>query len=682
MTDEKKYLPFVSSETNMAEFTIRALIIGLVMSAVLGAANAYLGLKAGMTIAATYPAAVIGMALLKALKGTILEENLCRTVGSMGESIAAGAIFTIPAFSIAGIWLQFNTLSNYIIATVIMFSGGLLGIMFATFLRRIMIEDAELPFPESIAAAEIHKAGRTGGDSANFLFGAMGIGSSIYALSQFNLFSTTWENFLTFSKSTIDIKSVGTVNTQGGLFLGSPAVSPAFLGVGYIIGPKLASLLFSGGLLAWGLLVPIILYFIAPDLIINWQQANPEQTLTTATWISWSRMTWKFIVRPIAIGGMLAGTAFTLFKMRKSLFTGLTKSVNDIRKAAAGSTSFVARIDQDINFKHIVVGTLFASLLTLAIYYYFTQNAFSAITATLVMTIIGFFFAAISGYLVGIIGSSNNPVSGLTISTLIIAALLMILLGTSDKQGVAVTLAVAAVICISSAVAGEMLQDLKVGHILGGTPWRMQLGDIFGVAIAAAVMFLPLLILHQGDINAGNLATPTYEGGFGSIKLPAPQAGLMAFLAQGIVNGEMAWPLIVVGILMGGAFILMQIKSPMLASIGMYLPIETTAAIFLGGLIKGILEIICKKKNFDASQNIKTENIGILIAAGLIAGEALIGLVFAGLAFFNIPLFKIFAEPSFYISLVIFASLAWYLIKIPIKNAGPPRQVAPPHISL
>lgn len=723
MAEQKKHVPFVSSETNMAEFTVRALLIGLIMSVVLGAANAYLGLKAGMTIAATYPAAVIGMALLKLMKGSILEENFARTVGSIGESIAAGAIFTIPAFYIAGIWENFDTVANYLTASAIMFVGGLLGIMFVALLRRVMVEDAELPFPESVAAAEIHKAGRAGGSGAKFLFTAMAVGAVIQILGQLKFFATAWEKFITFSKSIINLRGAGSATAEGGVLLSAPGVSPAYIGVGYIIGPKLASLNFSGGLLAWGLFVPIILYFLSPSLVQQFQTSNPGMTPTEGDWTLWAQSIWKFIVRPIAIGGMLMGAGFTLFKMRKSLATGIMRSIGDVKKAASGEAA-ADRIDQDLSFKWIMIGIAVASILTLLIYNFFTEDLLAAFVATVVMIIAGFFFAAVSGYLVGIIGSSNNPISGLTLSTLIVAALLMVALGMSGKQGVAAVLGVAAVVCVSAAVAGEMLQDLKVGHILGGTPWRMQIGDIIGISVAAAVMFIPLMILHSGDIkeNANkkindlkkqNVLVVEYkgqnpefagkkfsfeevqalpddvkkevlgiEGGFGSPKLAAPQAGLMALLSQGIVKGEMAWPLIIVGMVMGLGFILMQVKSPMLVSVGMYLPLETTFAIFIGGMIKGIVERVVAKKKFNDAQKARVENTGVLVAAGLIAGEALVGLLFAGLAFQEVTLFSIFETPSFYVSLAVFAFVGWYLISIPVKNAGKADDPAPPAVSM
>lgn len=681
MVEQKKHVPFVSSETNMIEFTIRAIIIGLVMAVILGAANAYLGLKAGMTVAATYPAAVIGMALLRIMKGTVLEENIARTIGSIGESIAAGAIFTIPAFYIAGVWTKFDTWENYVIATAIMFCGGLLGIMFITLLRRIMVEDVELPFPESVAAAEIHKAGRAGGAGAKYLFTAMGVGGIIQTLGQFNFYAANWQKFISFSKSIINLKTAGSVSAQGGLVLSAPSISPAFLGVGYIIGPRLASLAFSGGITAWGLFVPIILYFLAPDLLTQWQSTHAGQLPANKDWIDMAFMVWKQIVRPIAIGGMLTGAVYTLFRMRKNLAMGLSRSINDVKKNVTEEHTIV-RTERDLSFKMISLGIAFSAVMTFFIYNHFTHNIFASTIATIIMIIIGFFFAAVSGYLCGVIGSSNNPVSGLTLSTLIIAAVLMLALGMTGKEGVAAALGVSAVVCVSSAVAGEMLQDLKVGHILGGTPYRMQFGNILGVAISSAVMFLPLIILNQGDINAGNAALHPYEGGFGSVNLPAPQAGLIALLSHGIVSGQMAWPLIIVGILMGIGFILMHVKSPMLTSIGMYLPLETTSAILIGGIIRGFVDCVVNKKKFNEGQKARVENMGTLLAAGFIAGEALIGLFFAGLAFFDIHLIAIFKTPSYLVSLLILGILSWLLIRVPLRHAGSPDQPAPPHMSM
>jgi putative OPT family oligopeptide transporter len=288
----------------------------------------------------------------------------------------------------------------------------------------------------------------------------------------------------------------------------------------------------------------------------------------------------------------------------------------------------------------------------------------------------------VSGYLVGMIGSSNNPVSGLTLSTLVVAALLMVALGMTGTRGVAAVLGVAAVVCVSAAVAGEMLQDLKVGHILGGTPWKMQVGDLVGVALAAAVMFLPLVVLHVGDIKAGQMAVPPFQGGFGGPNLPAPQASLMALLSQGIVGGHMAWPLIVVGIMLGIGMILMRVPSPMLVCVGMYINLGTTFAIFIGGVIRALVNGFGERAKHNAAQKARVENTGILLAAGLIAGEALIGLLFAGLAFGNVN-YGTFLVPSgavlgFWFALLVLVFLGWLLVQVPLKNAGAPDQPAPP----
>ncbi len=670
------FKPYVPANTDMAEFTLRAVLIGLVMCVVLGAANAYLGLKAGMTIAATYPAAVIGMAVLRIMKGSILEENIARTVGSIGESVAAGAIFTLPALYIAGIWTTFEGTSHYIQSTLIMLAGGVLGIMFVALLRRVLVEDVELPFPESVAASEIHKAGRTGGTGAKYLFGAMGIGALIQGLAQINLFTVVWSKFVAFSKTTIGLRSTGSATGQSGLLLTSPSISPAFIGVGYIIGPKLASLNFAGGVVAWGLLVPIIAYFIGPTIFPAGATPTPDQ------WIALTNNVWFTIVRPIAIGGMLVSAAWTLWKMRKSLIAGIARSVGDVRKAAAGAP-VGDRTERDLPFNWVMIGVLATGVVTFFIYNFFTQNAAgAALVATVVMIVAGFFFAAVSGYLVGLIGSSNNPISGLTLSTLVVAALLMVALGMKGTPGVAAVLGVAGVVCVSAAVAGEMLQDLKVGHILGGTPWRMQIGDLIGVALAAAVMFIPLVILNGGDIKAGMMAVPSYQGGFGGPMLPAPQASLMALLSQGIVGGNMAWPLIIVGAMLGVGMILMQVRSPMLVCVGMYINLGTTFAIFIGGVIRGIVDLIGQRRKHNAAQKARVENTGVLLAAGLIAGEALIGLLFAALAFGEVKYWA-FLVPTgavlgFWFALLILVLIAWLLIQMPLSHAGAPDEPAPP----
>jgi putative OPT family oligopeptide transporter len=677
-------LPFVPEKTNLREFTLRAVFLGLIMTVVLGAANAYLGLKAGMTIAATYPAAVLGMAVLRLFKGSVLEENMARTVGSIGESVAAGAIFTIPAFVIAKLdgWEEFGSIRNYLFSTAIMFLGGMLGILFVAILRRVLVQDNELPFPESTAAAEIHKAGQQGGKGAGILVFFTGVGAVIQLAAQLSLFSISKEFAFSLGRTSIAFFTqkwaiIKKLEVGGMTVFSSPDVAPAYVGVGYIIGPRLAALNFAGGLLAWGLFVPLITYLLGPELqnVIGQMPDGPDGN--PVTWSILADKVWRFIVRPIAVGGMLVGAGNTLFKMRKSLGVGIKRAITDVSKAA-GSTEAESRLDKDLNYKWVAAGIAVTVVLMMGLYFIFSGTLKGSIVAAVVMAVAGFFFAAVSGYLVGTIGSSNNPISGLTISTLIISALLIIVIGVGGSAGVAAVLGVAAVVCVSSAVAGEMLQDLKVGHILGGTPWKMQLGDIIGVFFAAALLFFPLMILHEGSIKGGG-------EGFGGPALPAPQAGLMAMLANGIIEQTMAWPLVIVGMLLGFCMILVQVRSPMLVAVGMYLPFGTTFAIFVGGIIRWIGDQVAQRRSLNQGQLGRVENTGILVAAGLIAGEALMGLTGAGLKFAGVTLPTVFEEGSwvgFGIGMGIMALLGYLMVVVPLRNSGRPDEAPPPVVTM
>jgi putative OPT family oligopeptide transporter len=657
----------------MKEFTVRALLIGLVMTGILGSANAYLGLKAGMTIAATYPAAVIGMALLRLMKGSLLEENIARTVGSIGESVAAGAVFTIPAFVLAGLWPGL-THDKYWTAVALMVIGGTLGILFVTLLRRVMVEDPELPFPESVAASEIHKAGQQGSKAAKILFANMGFGGFMYLLGAVNVFSAN--NTFRVGISALGKKlllrtstnpSVATTVTGGATIFTAPDVSPAYLGVGYIIGPRLASLNFAGGVLAWGLLVPLLTFVLGPTIQASHAGGEP------LSWTLLAQAIYFSVVRPIAVGGMLVGASYTLFKMRKQLGIGMARAITDLKKSAAAHAA-TNRTDRDLSAKVVFTGVGIVLLAMIALYHFFIASAGNltgskvisgAVVAALVMIVLGFFFAAVSGNLVGMIGSSNNPVSGLTLCTLVVAALLMVALGVSGAGGVTAVLGIAAVVCVSSAVAGEMLQDLKVGHILGGTPAKMQVGDLLGIVVASLVLFFPLAILDRA-----------YH--FGSAALPAPQAGLMAMLAKGIVGGEMAWPLVIVGILMGFALIMIEVKSVMLFAVGMYLPLGTTFAIFVGGVIRWVTDKLRDRRGLNDAQKARVDNAGVLTASGLIAGEALCGLVIAGLVGSGHNVSLVSWAPPFWAALFALGVLLVALVRVPLANAGSPDEPAPP----
>jgi len=672
---EKPFTPYVSADSTQREFTLRALILGLFMCVILGAANAYLGLKAGMTIAATYPAAVIGMAVLRLMKGSLLEENFARTVGSIGESVAAGAIFTIPAFVILRLW-TFNTLTDYLTASALMIVGGILGIMFVTMLRRVMVEDPDLKFPESVAASEIHKAGQRGAEAAVQLFKAMGVGAVVRLLDALGVFSSSNAFTVGVGKVKASLVRLGLSKnapaiTAGGVSsFSAPAVSPAYIGVGFIIGPELGALNFAGGLLAWGLFVPMLVFFLGPTMIDSYTAAAAGDQ--AAAWGNIVGDLYRFVVRPMAVGGMLVGACYTLYRMRKNLFAALKRAVGDLRKSAEAHEA-TSRVDRDINFKFVVFGLVAVLILMIALYSYFTKAIGPAVLAAIVMLVTGFFFAAVSGNLVGMIGSSNNPLSGLTLATTIVAALTMVIIGFKGVEGIAAVLGVAAVGCVSAAVAGEMLQDLKVGHILGGTPWKMQAGDLIGVVVAGSVMFFPLYVLHFADLKL----FPA-NGGFGSPRLPAPQAGLMAALSSGIVGGEMAWPLVLVGICMGISLIMIKVKSPMLFSVGMYLPLETTFAIFVGGVVRGIVDRMRDKRGYNEAQKARVENAGILAASGLIAGEALMGLLVAAVVFFRNGFPSITWAAAGPMAIPMAAVLVAYLIWVPLSKAGAPDEPAPP----
>ena len=675
-----EYTPYVPEETDLKELTFKAVFIGVIMAVILGSANAYLGLKAGITVAATFPAAVVGMATLRIFKGSILEENVARTTGAVGEALAAGAIFTIPAFVIAGVpgWEKID----YIQATILMIVGGLLGAMFVILLRRTLVEESGLPFPESVAAAEIHKAGQGGGTGAGFVFGAMGL-SALVELFKNSKGLTAFKNYEAFGNLTkVDMplqlypdvntgKGVAEVAITNGFLFESPAASPAMWGVGYIIGPRLASITFSGGLLGWGLFVPLVMMFCPelldyvgkPEIAAAAEKAGGDQNLFLAKGI------WTYVVRPFAVGSMLIGAAYTLYNMRKQLMTGIGRAVGDLMKT--GSKVKLKRTQTDLPYPMIFGAIGVIAVVMSVIYYFFSHDLIAAIASAIVMTISGFFFAAVAGYLVGLIGSSNNPISGLTLSTLIVAAVLLVALGVPgrlmDAMGpdagamaaVAAVLGVASVICCSCGVAGDMMQDLKVGHILGGTPWKMQVGKLIGVVVAGAVMALPLILLHEAYADTG---------GIGGNDLPAPQAGLMAMLSKGIIGGEMNWPLVILGMVFAVGLILIKSPSPMLIAIGMYLPLHTTFAIFTGGVIRFILDKLNSKKELDTTTKALGENTGVLLASGLIAGEALMAICLAGFNFvegFQLP--KLVENPQAWPGLIPLVIIAAILIYFPIK---------------
>jgi putative OPT family oligopeptide transporter len=652
--------------------TVKAVGLGLFLAFVFGAANAYLGMKAGQTVAATIPAAVIALALfrLPRFRGGVLEQNIARTAASVGEALVAGAIFTIPAFmmvEIGGVRLWADLRAHYWESAVVLLVGGLIGVFFIILLRRPLCVDAGLPWPESVASVEIVKAGERAGGAPRYLFGAMGFAALFQMLKSdqgLQVFREYLQGFQAFPRSLVrhhdlNDRLLGEVSHRGGILWSTPALSPALIGIGYIIGPRLASINTAGGVIAWWVLIPLLLFF-DPDL--------PRRLGATAdaSWGVIANTVWQGVVRPIAVGAMLVAACYTLYSMRSSI----AKSLGGIRLRRAGPEA--ERTERDIPLGWVVGATLALLVPITAIYYHFTRGWGAAVLAALVMSVAGFLLSAVGGYLVGLTGSSNQPVSGLTLAALVIAALVMLAIGVTGVPGVAAVLGVAAVVCCACCVSGSLIQDLKAGHLLGGTPWKMEVVEIIAVVALAFFLIGPIVVLHEA-----NLAT----GGIGGTELPAPQAGLMAQLAKGIVGGQMAWGLLGIGAAFGLALIACGARAPMLIAVGMYLPFRTVSAIFLGGVLRWVCDTLAGRQAMglphSAELRARVEERGTLLASGLIAGEAIVGILLAVATVSGLPsLTKLLTgagQLSFYpawggwLSLAALASLAWVLIRIPSK---------------
>lgn len=671
------FKPFIPEDSKEPEFTLKAVLAGILMAAVFGAANAYLGMKAGQTVAATIPAAVIAIALFRLpfFRGGVLEQNLTRTAASVGEALVAGAVFTIPAFlmvNVGGHRLWTDLRSHFWEGVLILLSGGLLGIFFIIILRRPLCVESDLPFPESTASAEVVKAGQAGAAEApKYVFGALALGAFLQSLKDhagFQVFKESVSFFARFPQSVIHYvdqqkETMGEVSYSGGFAYTTPSASPALIGIGYIIGPRLAAINFSGGVIAWLLLIPLVL-FVDPDLPRRLGGATggsaPPDVLTDVIW--------KNIVRPIAVGTMLVGAVNTLYGMRGSILSSVRGAFQASAELAGGAGSERTRLDIDIPIKWIIGATAALVVPVVFIYHHFAQSWKAAIVAAVVMTITGFFLAAVGGYLVGLVGSSNQPVSGLTLAALVIAALVMVGMGVKGLGGVAAVLGVASVVCCACCVSGSLIQDLKAGYLLGGTPWKMELVEIITVAVLAFFLLFPIMLFDQAY---------RASGGIGGKELPAPQAGLMAQLAQGFVGGQMPWGLLFMGILFGVALVMIKAPSPMLIAVGMYLPLETTSAIFVGGMMKWAAEALGRRRQLSAEENIKVEEKGTLLASGFVAGEAITAVALAGLfptggsivhVLTGRDQLPFFAHWGGWLSLAAFTIIAYVLVRLPLAK--------------
>ncbi len=592
------------------QLTFRAVLLAIVLAMILSAANAYLGLFAGLTIATAIPAAVVSMGVLRLLGGgTILENNIVQTGASAGSSIAAGVIFTIPALIILGYWQDFR----YSWVLAIAGLGGLLGVLFSVPLRRTMIVEDPLPFPEGKAAAEVLKAGENPGPGLKILAMSAAIGAlvKLAAASGLRMIPDSWAQAGFFA------------NGKGLAYLGTN-LSPALLGVGYIVGLNIGIVVLSGAVLSWHIAIPIYNAFFLnndPALAAQIAGAGPVDTAFAI---------WSTKVRYLGVGTMLIGGMWTLFSLRKSLVSGIRSGFAAARKAKG---EVVAETDRDLPMKWMLIA-LVVFVIPLALLYQAIVGQWTvSIPMTIIMIVAGFLFVSVSAYLAGLVGSSNNPVSGITIATILFASVVLVfLLGRDSPIGAVAAIMIGAVVCCAAAVGGDNLQDLKAGYIVGATPWKQQLMLAIG-AFSCALIMAPVLNLLAAAYGIG-APTPEHPN-----SLSAPQATLMASVAKGMFGGVLPWGMIAIGAGVGAVIIALdewlksrgaKFRVPVLAAaIGIYLPLELLVPIFLGGLLSHLVQRKHKINDDDEMEKDRIHRPGTLFSAGLITGEALMGIAIA-----------------------------------------------------
>ncbi len=579
------FKPYIPSKKITPEITVVSIIVGVFLAVIFGAANAYLGLRVGMTVSASIPAAVISMGVIRIVlkKDSILENNIVQTIGSAGESVAAGSIFTLPALFL---WAAEGKTDKPEILeiTLIALIGGLLGVFFMIPLRNALIvkEHGILPYPEGTACAEVLLAGEKGGSGAGNVFGGMGI-AAIYKFLVDGL-------KLVSGEISFRVKGfAGEIGTQ---------IYPAVLSVGYICGVKISSYMFAGGVLSWLVLIPLVVTF-GKDAVLYPADVSVGQVYLQ----SGASGVWSTYIRYIGAGVLAAGGIISLIKSMPLIvktFGGAIKGLSGEKNESN------ERTNQDINFKIVILAVL---ALTVAIW--LLPAIPISLLGAFIIVVFGFFFAAVSSRMVGLVGGSNNPVSGMAIATLLISSLVLKLSGSDGVSGMVSSIAIGSVICIISAIAGDTSQDLKTGYILGATPKKQQIGEVIGVTASALAIGATLYLLDSA-------------WGFGSEELGAPQATLMKLITEGVMEGNLPWELVIIGVFI--AICVEIIGIPVLPfAIGTYLPVHLNACIMIGGLIRYFVE---KVKHKDDEKQ-KSVNKGILFCSGMIAGEGLVGIVLA-----------------------------------------------------
>ena len=591
MDNKNEFKPYIPAEKVTAELTVTAIFMGVLLAVVFGAANAYLGLRVGMTVSASIPAAVIAMGVIRILmrRNSVLESNIVQTAGSAGESLAAGAIFTLPALFL---WAAEGKMDKpgILEITLIALIGGLLGVFFMVPLRNALIvkEHATLPYPEGTACAEVLLAGEKGGANATTVFAGMGFA----ALFKFIIDGLK----VVAGEVSYTIKGFkGTIGTQ---------IYPAVMSVGYICGARISSYMFAGGILSWMVLIPLIVLFGENSILYP----GVDQTIGEMFAEGGASAIWSSYIRYIGAGALAAGGIISLVKSLPLIVTTFTGALKSIKGAGANSTERTAR---DMSMKVVLIAI---AVLTLLIWLVpaIPVNPIGAI----IIVVFGFFFATVSSRMVGIVGSSNNPVSGMAIATLLIATLILKLTGSTGAAGMASAIAIGSIICIVAAISGDTSQDLKTGYLLGATPKKQQYAEVIGVVASALAIGGTLYLLDKA-------------WGFGSEQLAAPQATLMKLIVEGVMDANLPWALVFTGAAI--AVVVEVIGIPVLPfAIGIYLPVQLNACIMVGGLVRLALDKLCKK-NKEA-----VVNDGILFSSGMIAGEGLVGIALALLAVFKV----------------------------------------------
>ena len=593
-------------EKSLAEITVKAVVLGVVLSVVLAGANAYLGLFAGMTVSASIPAAVVSMGVLRLFRrSNILENNIVQTAASAGESLAAGVIFTLPALVILNFWNDFS----YLWVTLIAGFGGLLGVLFTIPLRRALIVEGELKFPEGIATAEVLKSGQREDGSGIKYIAQAAIAGGLFKLGGAGL--RIWTEVFEAAKGI-----GGTV-----AYFGSN-LSPALLSVGYIVGLNIAVLIFLGGVANWLIAIPICAAFDNCPIV----DGQPIPAL------EWAHQIWSAKTRYIGVGGMLVGGLWTVLKLRTSLFSGIKSGLKAYRNVK-GQTVEIDRTEKDMPMKWIMVLIVGSAVPLFLVYQAFVQQVSVALPMAITMLITGFLFSAVAGYMAGLVGSSNNPISGVTIATVLVSALLLLLLmGKGAANGPPAAIIIGGVVCCAAAIAGDNMQDLKAGYLLKATPWKQQVMQMVGTVSAALVMAPILTLLLKAYGFAGHTSAKDNA-------LIAPQANLISSIAKGVFEGGLPWNYVFVGMAAAAAVIALDVylerkgssfRVPVLAvAIGIYLPLELEVPIFAGGIIHQVLKT-CHKRKALSKDVVETSNRhGLLFASGLITGEALVGIFLA-----------------------------------------------------